>query len=671
MATRSQQLDWQEIHLSEDEASAQRTHAVRFLVQQVEKAQNNSLLRPMLNNLMRAHGLQLLNYEPPTQDPTFQKVSNEGNAREERGAHFQDDASSGRSRSPSRRIRRPLEREDNSLRYEVQESGSKRRRSPSREVSSSPSLRGRKREREHHARRRYKPKRTPSPSSSPSKESSLSSSSSSDGYSSKSHHKRRRHDTHRTWKRSRKLQKFKEGGKIITFQTYDGSYEATDKVENSTRASLGGIFTHRHFEKKVKPQGEEVLPSPKPVELEEAHSLYFDGAYKRIIDKAAAGVVVFDEGGEKVFSTSELLKNSHSNNEAEYAALILGLEWCVNNKIHRLNIYGDAMLLVKQIKGIWACKNHSLLNHLKQVKELMRHFQAVEIHHVPRMQNQEADALASEQLLGEVVIGAIVLKEPLFQGSDCMQDIVDFLNSGECLGGLTKGQRQWLARKATSEQGHSYRTCPQKHGKKEPPRTAMNDYCSKRGSPLCYAWGKVREHDALILFDSGSAHNYISVGLASKLGIHANEMGETHAAEGPYEGPATLVTPLIRKLRLHVQGYVDKEDFLISPLKNEDVLLGVPWFDCMAASLPFLERKVTFKHKDRDITLHVNEKGHTIPLVSHDSFDKAIKSSIFAYMIFVKDPPLNSNDVSPNGSLKVDNDLHLFLNEHVELFVGV
>ncbi|MCO5601013.1 hypothetical protein L7F22_055129 [Adiantum nelumboides] len=37
-------------------------------------------------------------------------------------------------------------------------------------------------------------------------------------------------------------------------------------------------------------------------------------------------------------------------------------------------------------------------------------------------------------------------------------------------------------------------------------------------------------------------------------------------------------------------------------------------------------------------------------------------------MIFVKDPP-SSNDVSPNGSLKVDNDLHSFLNEHAELFI--
>ncbi|MCO5551480.1 hypothetical protein L7F22_004984 [Adiantum nelumboides] len=184
----------------------------------------------MLNNLMRAHGLQLLNYEPPTQDPTFQEVLNEENTREEREDHSQDDASSGRSRSPSRRTRQPLKREDNSPRNRVQESGSKRRRSPSREVSSSPSPRGRKREQEHHARRRHKSKRTPSPSSSPSKRSSFSSSSSSDGYSSSGHHKRRRHDTYRAWKRLRKLQKFKEGGKSITFQTYDGSYGATDKV---------------------------------------------------------------------------------------------------------------------------------------------------------------------------------------------------------------------------------------------------------------------------------------------------------------------------------------------------------------------------------------------------------------------------------------------------------
>ncbi|MCO5579011.1 hypothetical protein L7F22_032862 [Adiantum nelumboides] len=41
-------------------------------------------------------------------------------------------------------------------------------------------------------------------------------------------------------------------------------FEYTVQVESSTRASLAGILTHRHFEKKVKSQGEEVLPPPEP-----------------------------------------------------------------------------------------------------------------------------------------------------------------------------------------------------------------------------------------------------------------------------------------------------------------------------------------------------------------------------------------------------------------------
>ena len=39
----SEQINWQEIHLFNDEASAQGTRTIRFVVQQVEKAQKESL----------------------------------------------------------------------------------------------------------------------------------------------------------------------------------------------------------------------------------------------------------------------------------------------------------------------------------------------------------------------------------------------------------------------------------------------------------------------------------------------------------------------------------------------------------------------------------------------------------------------------------------------------
>ncbi|MCO5579897.1 hypothetical protein L7F22_033762 [Adiantum nelumboides] len=237
----STQLDWQKIHLSEDEASAEGVRAIQFLVQQVEKARNNPLLRPILNNLMMAHVLRLMDYETPAQIPPIQEVPSGGHGGNvhlpppEREDHSQDDSSSRRSSSPLRKPRRPLERESNLPRQghfqRMQGSEGKRRRSPSREVSSSPLERGRKRERDRRSRKSYKTRRTPSPSDSPSSGSSPSSpSSSSDGTSSPIRGKRKRHDSYHAWKRSRKLQKFHEGGKSITFHTYDGSYDATDKV---------------------------------------------------------------------------------------------------------------------------------------------------------------------------------------------------------------------------------------------------------------------------------------------------------------------------------------------------------------------------------------------------------------------------------------------------------
>ncbi|MCO5566676.1 hypothetical protein L7F22_020354 [Adiantum nelumboides] len=130
--------------------------------------------------------------------------------------------------------------------------------------------------------------------------------------------------------------------------------------------------------------------------LYEAHSLYFDGAYKRKVDKATVGVVIYDEEGRKVFGKGLMRENIHSNNEAEYAALSLGLEWCLHLGIKRLNAFGDALLLVKQVHGIWACRNQGLLVQLRRVKELLKEFEVACLLHLLRRDNQEADALASE-----------------------------------------------------------------------------------------------------------------------------------------------------------------------------------------------------------------------------------------------------------------------------------
>ncbi|MCO5594347.1 hypothetical protein L7F22_048377 [Adiantum nelumboides] len=130
-------------------------------------------------------------------------------------------------RSPSR------EREENELSDESMEDVAPRRRraqrspTPTKRKRSphSPHRRESKRE-EKNSKKKKERKRSPSsPSSSPS-----SSSDEGSGYSSQERQRRGHRRSYAAWKRSSKLKKFKEGGKNISFLTYDGTFGATDKV---------------------------------------------------------------------------------------------------------------------------------------------------------------------------------------------------------------------------------------------------------------------------------------------------------------------------------------------------------------------------------------------------------------------------------------------------------
>ncbi|MCO5570365.1 hypothetical protein L7F22_024085 [Adiantum nelumboides] len=121
------------------------------------------------------------------------------------------------------------------------------------------------------------------------------------------------------------------------------------------------------------------------------------------------------------------------------------------------------------------------------------------------------------------------------------------------------------------------------------------------------------------------------------------------------------MTPLIGKLCVHVQGYVDREEFYISPLSTEDVILGAPWFHSLAAKLEFPNRTISFQFGNKDISIHTKDRGSTISIVSHASLQKSMKSNLFAYMIF-------SQESKPD-SLSVDEkDQQMFLNSFKDCF---
>ncbi|MCO5608065.1 hypothetical protein L7F22_062270 [Adiantum nelumboides] len=227
-------------------------------------------------------------------------------------------------------------------------------------------------------------------------------------------------------------------------------YEYTFIVEDSTRASLADVLTYKVKEKKITPKAQGKLDFSPQGELEDAYTLLFDGAYRRQRNKAAGGFVILNEEKKEVLKKGIQLHLAHSNNEAEYATLKAGLEECKSMGIRRLMVKGDALLIVRQVQGTWACKNSKLLQWLHEVKLLMKDFKAIQIQHISRQHNKEADNMANTQF--EVMVGAIKFKEPLFQGQETMEDILYILETGECPKHLERVQRHCLVRKALSYQ---------------------------------------------------------------------------------------------------------------------------------------------------------------------------------------------------------------------------
>ena len=83
-----------------------------------------------------------------------------------------------------------------------------------------------------------------------------------------------------------------------------------------------------------------------------------------------------------------------SNSVAEYRALILGLKQARMRGIEHLTIYGDSQLVVRQVKGRYAVKEHLKPLHA-EAKELLAQLRAHRLRYIPRRANGEADAQAN------------------------------------------------------------------------------------------------------------------------------------------------------------------------------------------------------------------------------------------------------------------------------------
>jgi len=123
--------------------------------------------------------------------------------------------------------------------------------------------------------------------------------------------------------------------------------------------------------------------------------LWTDGAARGNPGPAGIGVMLKSPAGAVLVAEGRSIGHA-TNNVAEYRALLLGLEKALERGVRRVEVRADSELLIKQLKSEYRVKNAGLRPLFEQAAAMLRRFETVQLTHVRREFNAEADRLANE-----------------------------------------------------------------------------------------------------------------------------------------------------------------------------------------------------------------------------------------------------------------------------------
>ncbi len=120
-----------------------------------------------------------------------------------------------------------------------------------------------------------------------------------------------------------------------------------------------------------------------------------DGGARGNPGPAGIGVVVSDFSTGKTLEEHANYLRKTTNNQAEYRAVILGLERALALGATEVEVVTDSELLVKQANGEYKVKNPDLAQRFLEMKNLCVKIGKVRFRHVRREMNTRADALSN------------------------------------------------------------------------------------------------------------------------------------------------------------------------------------------------------------------------------------------------------------------------------------
>ncbi|KAL2228349.1 UNVERIFIED_CONTAM: Gag-Pol polyprotein [Sesamum indicum] len=172
-------------------------------------------------------------------------------------------------------------------------------------------------------------------------------------------------------------------GRLIKWAMELGQYDVDYQPRTAQKAQMLADFVT------------ELSSEPKsPLVAEEQISkwmLHVDG-YSNA-NNGGAGILIQGPKGVEI-EVAVYLSFPVTNNEAEYEALILGLELAHEAGAKDLEVFTDSQLIALQIEGTYETRERTMASYKEIVQRLMSKFEKCSVLQVPRTENDKADALS-------------------------------------------------------------------------------------------------------------------------------------------------------------------------------------------------------------------------------------------------------------------------------------
>eukprot|EP00253_Pinus_taeda_P023772 PITA_23772 len=122
-------------------------------------------------------------------------------------------------------------------------------------------------------------------------------------------------------------------------------------------------------------------------------TIFFDGASKGNPGRSGAGVIIYlPNGSKESFSWGLRIK---TNNQAEVLSLLKACQLARKRNPKEIAVFGDSELLIKALRKNKSFNDPVLNKQILRVIRLLKEFPSVQIYHILRELNSEADSLAN------------------------------------------------------------------------------------------------------------------------------------------------------------------------------------------------------------------------------------------------------------------------------------